>query len=240
MRTLVIGDIHGCLRALTTLLDVVAPAPADRIITLGDYVDRGPDSRGVLDCLIDLYDAGRLVALRGNHDVMMLSARYVADPLWLDFGGITTLLSYGATDSQVEEAIDGDQGFAGLLAGVPQRHWRFLEDDCVPWYETETHFFVHANADPDLPLDQQSDDMLYWQRLLRHCQHVSGKIMVCGHTRQKSGVPLNLGTTVCLDTNVYEDGWLTCLDVHTGRTWQANERGKARTGWLEECAETDD
>ena len=75
MRTLAIGDIHGCLTALKTLLDFVAPAADDRLIALGDYVDRGPDSRGVLDFLIALHAGGRLVALRGNHDEMMADAR---------------------------------------------------------------------------------------------------------------------------------------------------------------------
>ena len=74
MRTLAIGDIHGCLTALTTLLDFVAPAADDRLVALGDYVDRGPDSRGVLDLLIALHAGGRLVALRGNHDEMMTEA----------------------------------------------------------------------------------------------------------------------------------------------------------------------
>ena len=98
MRTLAIGDIHGCLTALTTLLDFVAPAADDRLIALGDYVDRGPDSRGVLDLLIALHARGRLVALRGNHDEMMLEAR--AGPtenhsMWLACGGLHTLQSYG-------------------------------------------------------------------------------------------------------------------------------------------------
>src|SRR5690348_9795781 len=93
MRLLAIGDIHGCLRAFTTLLDLVALHPDDQIITLGDYVDRGPDSRGVLDRLVALYDTGRLIPLRGNHDVMMLGAREIPDPFWLGFGGAATLLS---------------------------------------------------------------------------------------------------------------------------------------------------
>ncbi len=86
-------------------------------------------------------------------------------------------------------------------------------------------------------MDQQSDDMLYWQKLVRPCAMFSGKIMICGHTRQKNGLPLDLGTTICIDTNVYEDGWLTCLDVRTGRIWQANEMGKSRIGWLHDLPE---
>src|SRR5215472_203348 len=94
MRLLAIGDIHGCLHALTALLDLVAPQADDLLIALGDYVDRGPDSRGVLDHLIALHDAGRLIALRGNHDVMMLQARDGHDLGWLEVGGETTLRSY--------------------------------------------------------------------------------------------------------------------------------------------------
>ena len=81
MRILAIGDIHGCSRAFDTLIDAVSPEPDDQIITLGDYVDRGPDSRGVLDRLVALHDGGRLIALRGNHDAMMLEARRRTDPL---------------------------------------------------------------------------------------------------------------------------------------------------------------
>jgi len=234
MRLLAIGDIHGCLTALNTLLDAVAPTSDDCLIALGDYVDRGPDSRGVLDRLLELQATGRLIALRGNHDVMMLAARRFTDPLWLACGGGETLLSYGATDRQIEELLEGRGRMNELLAKVPSRHWQFLEEDCLRWYATETHFFVHANADARLPLDRQSDDMLYWQKLIGPCSHVSGKTMICGHTRQKSGWPLDLGTTICIDTGAYDDGWLTCLDVPTGRIWQANEQGEIRIGWLQD------
>src|SRR5262249_18437560 len=133
MRVLAIGDIHGCLRAFTTLLDAVALQPDDRIITLGDYVDRGPDSRGVLNRLIDLHSTGRLVALRGNHDIMMLDARHSRDPMWVACGGGTTLLSYGATDRQIEHAIEKGGHFGDLLLKVPPSHWRFLEVECLSW-----------------------------------------------------------------------------------------------------------
>src|SRR5690242_9506638 len=105
MRILAIGDIHGCLTALDTLLDAVAPEPDDQIIALGDYVDRGPDSRGVLDRLIALYAGGRVVPLRGNHDVMMMEARKGRDLGWLLVGGKQTLLSYGFTDSEIETLV---------------------------------------------------------------------------------------------------------------------------------------
>lgn len=75
MRHLAIGDIHGCSRALDALLAVVKPRPDDLLITLGDYVNRGPDSRGVVERLVSLHRAGHLIALTGNHEQMMLEAR---------------------------------------------------------------------------------------------------------------------------------------------------------------------
>src|SRR4051812_40922994 len=75
VRTLAIGDIHGCSKALDALLALVKPGPQDQIVTLGDYVSRGPDSRGVVDRLVRLSKGGRLVALRGNHEQMMMDGR---------------------------------------------------------------------------------------------------------------------------------------------------------------------
>jgi serine/threonine protein phosphatase 1 len=223
MRYLAIGDVHGHTQVLDRLLQMVSPRPDDRIITLGDYVDRGPDARGVLDRLIALHRGGSLVPLRGNHDMMMLAAREGPDALheWLSCGGRATLASYG----------DGLED--GSLADVPAEHWRFLEETCLDWYETEGHFFVHANVYPELPLAEQPLYMLHWEALYDATPHCSGKVMVCGHTKQRTGLPRNWGFAVCVDTWVYGDGWLTCLDVESGRLWQANRLGEARTGWLD-------
>lgn len=240
MRLLAIGDIHGCLRAFEALLEAVALRPDDQLIALGDYVDRGPDSRGVLDHLIALHAGGRLIALRGNHDAMMLDARDGHDLGWLEVGGRQTLRSYGIADAQIDALQDGGSWFGGpndLLAKVPPEHWKFLDEDCLPYYETEKHIFVHANLYPDLPLEDQPDYMLYWEKLIEPIAHFSGKTVICGHTRQKNGLPLNLDTSVCIDTNIYEGGWLTCLDVNSGRIWQANEQGQVRRGSLDSMDE---
>jgi serine/threonine protein phosphatase 1 len=227
MRTLAIGDIHGCSRALELVLEMVQPHPDDVLVTLGDYTDRGPDSRGVLDRLLALRRQCVLVPLRGNHDIMMLDARADLSAFedWLQSGGKQTMRSYGVQPL-----------WSSLTAGVPWNHWQFLEG-CEAYYQTPTHFFVHANAYPDMPLAEQPDHMLYWEQLNSEysCPHQSGKIMVCGHSSQRSGKPLNLGHAVCIDTWVYGRGWLTCLDVCTGQYWQASERGKRdmRTDWLE-------
>jgi serine/threonine protein phosphatase 1 len=128
------------------------------------------------------------------------------------------------------------ESYGGTLDAVPEGHWRLLEDT-QPLFETETHFFVHANAYPEMPLDEQPEYMLYWEKLHAgwSAPHVSGKTMICGHSAQKSGVPLDLGHAVCIDTFVYATGWLTCLDVQSGRLWQAKQSGETRMGRLGEA-----
>ena len=215
MRVLAIGDIHGCLRALDTLLDVVQPGRDDLLVPLGDYVDRGLDSAGVLDRLIQVHGTHKIVSLRGNHDQMMLDARRdrAAGEFWLSVGGQATLDSYPGS----------------RLKSIPKKHWRFLEETCVDWHETQSHILVHAHVEPDLGLAHQSVMTLHWKKL-DDCQpHHSGKTVVCGHTRQRSGLPLDLGHTICLDTGPANDGWLTCLDVDSGQIWQANEARESRT-----------
>jgi serine/threonine protein phosphatase 1 len=226
-RVLAIGDIHGCSRALDVLLAQVRPAAADVVVGLGDFVDRGPDSAGVLDRLLDLQTRCRLVALRGNHEEMMLAAHdgTVSAEYWVACGGRQTLASYPAVGEGAER--------------IPRRHWEFLEST-IDYYETQTHFFVHAGVYADLPLDEQPNYMLRWEPLLEEPgqrRHVSGKVMVCGHTSQRSGEPLNLGWAVCIDTWAYGRGWLTCLEPRTGRVWQANQGGEQRSGWLPEAKE---
>lgn len=198
--------------------------PQDQVVTLGDYVDRGPDSKGVLERLVALHWQGQLIALRGNHELMMLRARHserFALYHWLSAGGEETLASYTGGETR------------GGLTSIPEEHWNFIEKICVNWWETASHFFVHANAYSNLPLSQQPERMLFWQKFNRPTPHRSGKTMVCGHTSQKSGEPLNLGHAICIDTWVYGRGWLTCLDVTSGRVWQANQDGQFRMGWLD-------
>jgi serine/threonine protein phosphatase 1 len=222
-RVLAIGDIHGCLTALDTLLGFVQPSAADQLIFLGDYVDRGPDTKGVLDRLIELKARGNVVCLRGNHEIMMCGARGGWDDFrfWTQVGGVEALDSYSTPATSV--AIDS----------VPSSHWTFMErlQDC---HETETHIFVHANLKPELPLNEQKTEWLHWQAIQPswHRPHVSGKTMICGHTQQRSGEPLVLERAICIDTWAYGEGWLTGLDVLSGEYWQANEFGRTRTGWI--------
>jgi len=222
MRHLAVGDIHGCFKALKTLAAFVPFQPEDMVITLGDYVDRGPETCAVLDWLIAYRATAQLVALRGNHEIMMLQARESDEAFknWIECGGDATLASYSPF------------GDAGRLVDVPDAHWEFLDEHLRGWFETDTHFFVHANAYPEYSLEEQPDFMLYWEGFNDPPPHESGKIMVCGHTSQKSGLIRNIGHAVCIDTWACGKGWLTCLDVCSGKYWQANQRGETRTNWL--------
>ena len=217
-RLLAIGDIHGCHIALSALLDAVAPRPEDVLVVLGDFVDTGPDSRRVVERLIRLRDETRLVPLLGNHEELMLAAREGLSQLgaWMNFGGDRTLASY---------APPGGRPDLGL---IPEAHWRFIES-CHDFFETEGHIFVHGMAAPDRPLAEQDPRELRWARFEEAGPHGSGKTVICGHDRQCSGLPADRGFTVCIDTNPTDGGWLSCLDVGTGRVWQANEAGEQRT-----------
>ncbi len=124
MRTLAVGDIHGCYRSLDALASFAAFASDDRIITLGDYVDRGPDSRRVIEWMIERHETGSLIPLRGNHELMMLAARESERHYdeWLSCGGDTVLSSYG-TDK---------------LDNIPDCHWHFLAKSLRSHFCTKT------------------------------------------------------------------------------------------------------
>lgn len=213
-RILAVGDIHGCLAALDAVLAAATPRSTDTIVTLGDYVDRGPDCSGCLERLIELGQACRLVPILGNHEEMLLSILDGAHSLldaWLSFGGEATLASYGAASPE----------------DIPATHISFLRE-CLPWYETERHFFVHGSYVAALPLDQQPPDVLRWEALHDRLPgpHCSGKTAIVGHTAQKDGQILDVGYLKCIDTCVYGDGWLTAMDVESGQLWQADKFGR--------------
>ncbi len=224
-RHLAIGDIHGCINALRSLVNFLTLRPDDTIVTLGDYVDRGPDSKAVIDFLLDFGKHHNLVALRGNHEIMMLDSRELESwriP-WLSYGGVETLRSYA---SSAEEP--------GTFDDIPDAHIDFLENKLVSYHECESHFFVHANADASVALEDQPESTLYWRRFSDPQRHCSDKIMVCGHTIQESGLPVSNDNAICIDTWAYGGGWLSCLDVGSGTVWQANEDGETRSFTLDE------
>ena len=214
-RTIAIGDIHGCSIALATLIEIIAPQPDDTVVPLGDYVDRGIDSRGVIDQLMALAGRCRLVPILGNHEEMLLHAcgDVWSFQFWMKCGGRVCLDSYGAT---------------GDVHLIPAEHRDFLRS-CRTYFETERQFFVHASYRPDVPLEQLDIFTLYWSSLREYMPpmpHCSGKVAIVGHTPQPE--VLDLGYLKCIDTGCCYGGWLTALDVDSGQVWQVNERGEVR------------
>ena len=110
----------------------------------------------------------------------------------------------------------------------------FLENKLVSFYECESHFFRPRKRRCQNRISKdQPDPTLYWRTYKDPQPHCSGKIMVCGHTPQLSGMPANNGHSICIDTWVYGQGWLSCLDVGSGTIWQANEAGETRSFLLD-------
>ncbi|HEX3724636.1 MAG TPA: metallophosphoesterase family protein [Pirellulales bacterium] len=219
-RLIAIGDVHGCRAALQALLAQIQPTRLDTIVTLGDYIDRGPDSKGVLETLLALRNQCHLVPLLGNHEAMLFSARssQAMFQRWLTYGGLATLASYQADDLHV----------------MPLEHSSFL-DSCRLYYETATHFFIHANYDPTLPLGAQNEDIALSLSLFGRVPgpHLSGKTAIVGHTAQLTGEILDLGYLKCIDTNCWDGGWLTAIDVGSGQVWQARESPALLAGGLD-------
>lgn len=213
-RIIAIGDIHGCSQALRGLLERIAPTSSDTIVTLGDYVDRGPDSRGVICELMELQRTCQLIPLLGNHEIMMLSALNgdLDVSTWLRFGGAETVASYN-----------------GELESIDPQHREFLAG-CRHFHETDSHILMHANYVAELELARQPEQVLFWTHVStvlppRHC---SGKTAVVGHTPQLDGEVLDLGHLICIDTCCFAGGWLTALDTTTGAVWQADHLGRLR------------
>ncbi len=203
-RLLAIGDIHGCLDQLQELLQRVQPTHDDQVVFLGDYVDRGPDSAGVVDYLIRFrLTYPKTIFLRGNHEQMFLNYLEGQDAsLFLMNGGINTLNSYQEKD----------------LLPVPEPHVEFLQT-------TQTYFicgqfiFVHAGMRPEvLPEDQEEFDLLWIRREFIASDYDWGKTVVYGHTPLNE--PFLSANRIGLDTGCVYGRQLTCCNVNSREIWQ--------------------
>jgi serine/threonine protein phosphatase 1 len=219
-RVFVIGDLHGCVDELDRLLDTLAPNAADTVCCLGDYIDRGPSPRGVVERLLRLRQQGpQCVFLKGNHEDMFLA--YLGYPghygeAFLYNGGETTVASYGI------------QGLRGADAAVrlPPDHLDFFRT--LELQRTFGRFLcVHAGIRPTCALEQQDDEDLLWIReefILS--EHLFPLTVVFGHTPQRE-VLLHLPFKIGLDTGLVYWNKLSCLELTTSELFQL-ERGGQR------------
>jgi serine/threonine protein phosphatase 1 len=200
MLTYAVGDIHGCLDLLAELLGLIEADAAGRerrLVFLGDYIDRGPDSAGVIARLRGLQDAepDRVICLKGNHEDLMLRAIRRPDvlPVWLRNGGDAALDSFGC-DEPAEIPAD-------VLAWVAA---------CPTYWEDERRGFVHAGLRPGRDrLDQSDRDRLWIREEFLEANYDFGKLVVHGHTPRLNGRPELWPYRVNLDTGAVFGGRLT-------------------------------
>ncbi|MGI9401028.1 MAG: metallophosphoesterase family protein [Rhizobiaceae bacterium] len=214
-RIYAVGDIHGRLDCLERLFkeigdDIEArPIAKSRIVLLGDYVDRGPDSRGVIDFLISVTGEFELVCLRGNHDDRLLGFVDAPDEfsgLFLRYGGWKTLASYGVTVPRLDGDVENMS--KSMAKNMPDQHKQFLAG--LPhYYSEEDYFFCHAGVRPGVDLKNQDPEDLMWIRddFLSY-QGSFGKVIIHGHTphRQVEILPNRIN----LDTMAFHSGKLSC------------------------------
>ncbi len=216
-RVYAIGDIHGrldLLQALSSKLrDDLHGAPHDGsiIVLLGDYIDRGPRSAGVIDWLLAGRMPAPIVALRGNHEATLLDFLAEASVLdnWRRFGGLETLASYGV---DVRDAMRGRNYAAArakLREVLPPAHLKFFEDTRLSWSSGD-YFFCHAGARPNVPLARQEEQDLLWIRdEFNDFRGAFEKMIVHGHT--PVAAPEILPNRINIDTGAYATDVLTCL-----------------------------
>lgn len=209
MRRFAISDIHGCCQTFQYLVgDILKLKKSDKLYLLGDYVDRGPDTKGTIDFILDLQKNGYFVkAISGNHEAMMQEARSSADYLehWCKNGGDTTLKSFGVK----------------TLEEIPEQYWQFIKQ--LPFYvKLSDYYLVHAgfNCAMENPL-QDTHAMLWIRNFPLNLQFLGNRKIIHGHTPTpvtKIHTDLSLAKVVNIDAGcVYKQvpglGYLTALNL---------------------------
>ena len=215
-----VGDIHGYPQQLSALLDQIradagATAAGERplVVFLGDYVDRGPDSRAVIDLIADLIDEGafEVVALKGNHEDAL--ARFIAEPAyapaWIANWGEATLRAYGVSPPSSCDAAACEAAQARFVEAMPSRH-RALLASLQLSLTVGDYLFVHAGVRPGIDLAAQDPRDLIWIRYdFLESDADFGKVVVHGHT--PADRPVRRTNRIGLDTGVYASGTLTAV-----------------------------
>ena len=201
-RTFIIGDIHGCLDMLKDLMDKIPWSPdKDRLIFLGDYIDRGENPKGVVDYILDLTRRSSLVeCLKGNHEAMLLDFLTGRDRfMFIINGGWKTLESYGMYESSDDDSA------------ISSEHRDFYESLKL-YVELEDYYVVHAGFKPGLDIIKQTEDEMLWiRKSFVSSDFDFGKKIIFGHTPFKE--PLIMQNKIGLDTGAVYGNRLTCLQL---------------------------
>jgi serine/threonine protein phosphatase 1 len=225
-RIYAIGDIHGCRNLLDNLLALINADDAKRlpaqtqIIFLGDLVDRGHDSRGVVERLIALHKAGRNVRfLAGNHEELLIRV-YEGDKratsLFHRVGGRETMLSYGMSEADYD-AVDLSALAALVPDYVPLEHIDFLKsfDD---WIEAGDYLFVHAGIRPGLSISEQETSDLRWiRRDFTEHKGIFSHMVIHGHTITEAVD--EQANRIGVDTGAFATGKLTAIGIEGSQRW---------------------
>jgi serine/threonine protein phosphatase 1 len=219
VRIYAIGDIHGRADLLETTFNCIDadlarnPVPQSIEVFLGDYIDRGPASRQVLDRLIARCRTHGTVFLKGNHETYLMdfltNPRVLKD--WQQLGGLETLMSYGIRPTVNADAASQVGLAAALKQELPESHWRFLGDLRLS-FTCGDFFFVHAGIRPGIALEKQREqDLLGIRADFLLCEDDFGKIIVHGHTPTVE--PDIRANRINIDTGAFATGRLTCLKL---------------------------
>lgn len=214
-RIYAVGDIHGRADLLDKLLEKIvrdaSQTPATQsLVFVGDYIDRGSDSRGVIERLLDAPEGFETHYLRGNHDQALLD--FLENPssyrTWRRFGADETLLSYDVEPPAQDEtavALARDE----LAEKLPASHLRFLQD-LQPFVQIGAYHFVHAGVRPGLSLEDQSlEDMMWIRDEFLNCEDDFGKVIVHGHTPGER--PVCRSNRIGIDTGAFATNCLTAV-----------------------------
>ena len=219
MRIYAIGDVHGRVDLLDAAFaridaNLTRSAPHRVVhVLLGDYVDRGPSSREVLDRLVERARTHHIVCLKGNHESYLVEFLHDASVLgdWRHFGGLETLRSYGLNPSAIPSGVEEQRLANAFAAALPGEHRQLLRKLGAS-FSCGDFFFAHAGVKPGVPLAQQSEHDLLWIRddfLLS--EQDFGKVVVHGHTPVLQ--PEFRPNRINIDTGAYATGRLTCLMI---------------------------
>lgn len=231
-RAYAVGDVHGRLDLLERLIETIAgdargrPPKKTYIVFLGDLIDRGPESRGVIERLLSAPLVGMApVFLMGNHEEVLLRILEGERGIlwnWLKFGGAECIESYGV-DAAALSHMREDEALRAVRLAIPQEHRKFLAD-CADTFSFGDYLFVHAGIRPGVPLEAQRRQDLRWIREpFLTDESDLGRIVVHGHTIVDS--IRESGSRIGIDTGAYRSGILTALGVEGDQRWYLSTAG---------------